>query len=127
MQPRWLPMLRGTIGTAITLTAVISLLAIRPLRVPIVLFTVLWSGLGIFLIWASRHEHSGTLLEPDAITVTEGKRPRRMTREDILTLRADPAVRPWRILAVLRDGSSVMLLGVPPRELDRFVRWLDRI
>lgn len=123
MQPRWLPTLRAGIGVVVALTAVVALVLSYPWRLPAILIIVAWLLLGVFLVWASRFERSGTRLEPDAITVVEGRRPRRLTRADILDLRADPPDGPWRLEAVLRDGQVVTLLGVPPAELERLRGW----
>lgn len=125
MQPAWLPRLRAGIGVAVTLSAVLGLvLAWGTIAVALM---VLWLGLGIFLVWASRFEHTGTTLDAGAITVVEGRRPLRLTREDILDLRTEePDGIPWRLVAVLRDGRTVPLLGVPPAELERLRAWHSR-
>lgn len=122
MQPAWLPRFRAGIGVAVAVSAVLGLvLAWGTIAVTLM---VLWLALGVFLVWASRFEHTGTTLDADAITVVEGRRPRRLTREDILDLRTDePDGLPWRVVAVLRDGQTVPLLGVPPTELERLRRW----
>lgn len=122
MQPSWLPTLRAGIGVVVILSAVVGLvLAWGTITVALM---VLWLALGIFLVWASRYERTGTSLDQDAITVVEGRRPQRLTRADILDLRAEgPEDNPWRIVAVLRDGQTVPLLGVPVAELDRLRRW----
>lgn len=122
MQPAWLPRLRAGIGVAVAVSAVVGLvLAWGTIAVALM---VLWLALGVFLVWASRFEHTGTTLDPDAVTVVEGRRPRRLTREDILDLRTEePDGLPWRVVAVLRDGQTVPLLGVPPAELERLRRW----
>ncbi|ANS80114.1 hypothetical protein SGUI_2718 [Serinicoccus hydrothermalis] len=124
MQPRWLPTLRASIGIAVILSAVLALALTWPWRVVEVLLALLWLGYGVFLVWASRREHSGTRLEQDALLVTSGKEVERLTRADILDLRTDqPGRRAWRVQAVHRDGRRVTLLGVPPGELDRLRRW----
>ena len=122
MQPAWLPALRAGIGVAIALSAVVAIvLSWGTLALAL---AVVWLALGVFLVWASRFERSGTRLTPDALTVTEGRRPRRLTRPDILDLRAaGPEDHPWRLEAVLRDGELVPLLGVPPAELGRLRAW----
>lgn len=123
MQPSWLPRLRAGIGVLVVLSAVAALAVAWPWDSWALLAAPAWLLLGLFLVWASRFEHSGTRLEPDAITVVEGRRPRRLERVDILDLRPDPPEGAWRLQAVLRDGSSVTLLGVPPGELERLRRW----
>ncbi len=123
MQPSWLPRLRATLGVLVVLSAVVALVLAWPWRTWALLAVPACLLLGVFLVWASRFEHSGTRLAPDAITVTEGRRPRRLERVDILDLRLDDPERPWRVEAVLRDGAVVILLGVPPSELERLRRW----
>lgn len=124
MQPRWLPTLRAGIGVAVLLTLAVMLVLTWPWRLGEVLMALVWVAFGVFLIWASRREHSGTRLEAEAIVVTTGRRPRQLTRDDILDLRTDgPPERSWRVQAVLRDGEVVTLLGVPPGELGRLRRW----
>ncbi|SOC56061.1 hypothetical protein [Ornithinimicrobium cerasi] len=123
MQPRWVPALRAGIGLLLAGSAVAALVLVRPWRAPALALILAWLALGIFLVWASRFERSGTRLEADAITVVEGRRPRRLTRADILALRGEPPQAPWRLQAVLRDGRTVTLLGVPPGELERLRRW----
>ena len=123
MQPPWLPALRATIGVAVILSAVVVLVISWPWRNWALLIAPAWMAFGGFLVWASRYERSGTRLEADAITVVEGRRPRRLERPDILDLRPDSRERPWRVQAVLRDGQVVTLLGVPPSELERLRRW----
>ena len=123
MQPRWVPALRAGIGLVVAGTAVVALVLARPWRAPALALILAWLALGVFLVWASRFERSGTRLETDAITVVEGRRPRRLTREDILDLRPEPPESPWRLQAVLRDGRTVTLLGVPTTELERLRRW----
>lgn len=122
MQPSWLPTLRAGIGVVLILSAFVGL--VLAWGTIVVALMVLWLALGVFLVWASRYERTGTALDQDAITVVEGRRPQRLTRADVLDLRAEgPADHPWRIVAVLRDGRTVPLLGVPPAELDRLRRW----
>lgn len=124
MQPRWLPTLRASIGVAVVLSAIAALAVSYPWRVLEVLLVTLWAGYGVFLVWASRREHSGTRLEEDAIVITSGADVSRLTRADILDLRTDqPGERAWRVQAVRRDGRLITLLGVPPGELDRLRRW----
>lgn len=123
MQPPWLPALRASIGAAVILSAVAALVLSWPWRSWALLIVPAWMLLGVFLVWASRFERSGTRLEPDAITVVEGRRPRRLERADILDLRPDAPHEAWRVQAVLRDGEVVTLLGVPPTELERLRRW----
>lgn len=123
MQPRWLPALRAALGVAVVLGALVALVATRPGPVGLVVVAA-WSAYGVFLVWASRHEHSGTRLQDDAIVLTEGRRVRRLTRADILDVRPDaPGEQAWRVQALLADGSLVTLLGVPPSELERLRRW----
>ncbi len=123
MQPPWLPALRATIGVAVILSAVTVLALSWPWRSWALLIAPVWMLFGVFLVWASRFERSGTRLEADALTVVEGRRPRRLERSDILDLRPDAPQRAWRVQAVLRDGEVVTLLGVPPSELERLRRW----
>ena len=123
MQPPWLPRLRAALGAAVVLSGVVGLVAAWPWRSWGLLGVPAYLLLGAFLIWASRFERSGTRLEPDAITVVEGRRPRRLERADILDLRPDSPTEPWRVQAVLRDGEVVTLLGVPPTEVERLRRW----
>ena len=123
MQPRWLPTLRAALGVAVVLSAVLALALTSPGPVGLTV-VVVWAAYGVFLVWASRHEHSGTRLEEDAIVLTEGRKTRRLTRSDILDLRPDaPGGRAWRVQALLADGSLITLLGVPPSELERLRRW----
>lgn len=124
MQPRWLPAFRAAIGVTVVVSAVIALVVVRPWRPLGVALVLAWSGYGLFLVWASRHEHSGTRLEGDVVVLTEGRRVRRLTRTDILDIRPDgPGVHAWRVQALLADGTLVTLLGVPPSELGRLRRW----
>lgn len=124
MQPGWVPLLRAALGVVIAVSAVAALVLARPSHPAAVVLALATFGLGVFLVWASRFERSGTRLDPDAVTLVEGRRPRRLTRADILDLRGEPADgTPWRVVAVLRDGEEVTLLGVPPTELDRLRRW----
>lgn len=124
MQPTWLPAMRAAIGVTVVLSALVGLAVAWPWRTPALLLLVVWLAYGTFLVWASRHEHSGTRLEPDAIVLTEGRRVRRLTRSDILDLRPDqPGERAWRVQALLTDGQLVTLLGVPPQELARLRAW----
>ncbi|GAA1164622.1 hypothetical protein GCM10009584_01890 [Ornithinimicrobium humiphilum] len=123
MQPAWLPRLRAGIGLAMLLVAVVVLALSWPWRTWALLVIPAWMLLGVFLVWASRFERTGTRLEPDALTVVLGRRPRRLGRADILDVRADPPEQPWRLTAVLRDGEVIPLLGVPPTELERLRRW----
>jgi hypothetical protein len=123
MQPSWLPALRATIGAAVILSAVVVLAISWPWRNWALLIAPAWMLFGVFLVWASRYERSGTRLDADAITLTEGRRPRRLERKDILDLRPDAPHGAWRVQAVLRDGEVVTLLGVPPSELERLRRW----
>lgn len=122
MQPAWVPTLRAGIGVVLALCAVVALVLAWPWD-GIDLGMLLWLGLGIFLIWASRAERSGTRLGDEAITVTSGRTVSTLTREDILDLRHDDPERPWRVQAVVRDGRTVTLLGVPPAELARLRAW----
>lgn len=122
MQPRWVPALRAAIGAFLVLAALAALAIAWPWD-GIDLAMLLWLGLGLFLIWASRAERSGTRLSDDAITVTSGRRVSALTRGDILDLRHDDPANPWRVQAVLRDGRTVTLLGVPPAELERLRAW----
>lgn len=123
MQPPWLPALRAAIGVAVILSAVVVLVLTWPWRDWALVIAPVWLLFGVFLVWASRFERSGTRLEADAITVVEGRRPRRLERADILDLRPDAPQRAWRVQAVLRDGQVVTLLGVPPSQLERLRRW----
>ena len=123
MQPSWVPALRAAIGVAVILSAVVILVVTWPWREWALLIAPAWLAFGVFLVWASRFERSGTRLEPDAITVVEGRRPRRLGRTDILDLRPDAPEQAWRVQAVLRDGEVVTLLGVPPSELERLRHW----
>ncbi|OLT40175.1 hypothetical protein BJF86_05025 [Serinicoccus sp. CNJ-927] len=124
MQPRWLPTMRAAIGVAVVLSAVAALALAWPWRVVEVVLALLWLGYGVFLVWASRRERSGTRLEQDALVVTAGREVERLTRADILDLRTDqPGERAWRVQAVHRDGRLITLLAVPPGELDRLRRW----
>ncbi len=125
MQPVWLPAFRAGIGVVIALGAVVAMVLSWG-SIAFVL-AVACLALGLFLVWASRFERSGTRLTPEALVVTEGRRPRRLTREDILDLRATgPEEHPWRLEAVLREGVVVPLLGVPTTELERLRAWHDR-
>lgn len=128
MQPRWLPALRASLGVAIVLSAIAALALAWPWRPIEVVLGALWLGYGVFLVWASRREHSGTRLEDDAIVVTSGKDVTRLTRADILDLRTDqPGEHAWRVQAVRSDGRVITLLAVPPRELARLQAWhVDR-
>ncbi|GAA5168120.1 hypothetical protein [Ornithinimicrobium tianjinense] len=124
MQPRWVPLLRAALGCLIGVSALAALVLARPTHPAAVVLTLAALGLGVFLMWAGRFERSGTRLDPDALTVIEGRRPRRLSRADVLDVRGEPAGGiPWRVVAVLRDGEEVTLLGVPPAELDRLRRW----
>lgn len=126
MQPRWVPALRAGIGGVVSVCAIAALALVWPWDGADLLLT-LWLGLGIFLMWASRFEHSGTRIDPDAVSVAVGRRVRRFTRAEILDLRHDrPGEAAWRVQAVLRDGETVTLLGVPPSELGRFRAWHQR-
>ena len=122
MQPRWVPALRAAIGAFLVLAALAALAIAWPWD-GIDLAMLLWLGLGLFLIWASRAERSGTRLSDDAITVTSGRRVSALTPGDILDLRHDDPANPWRVQAVLRDGRTVTLLGVPPAGLERLQAW----
>lgn len=127
MQPRWLPAFRAGLGVAVLVSALGVLLALalvgpwRPGALPLV---AAWTGYGVFLVWASRRERSGTRLEDDRIVVTSGTQVDELTRQDILDLRHDqPPPHAWRVQAVLRDGRLLTLLAVPPGELERLRRW----
>ena len=127
MQPRWLPALRAALGVAIVLSAIAALALAWPWRVIEVVLGALWCGYGVFLVWASRRERSGTRLEDDAIVVTSGSEVTRLTRADILDLRTDqPGERAWRVQAIDSRGRLVTLLAVPPEELERLRRWHRR-
>ncbi|AXH97420.1 hypothetical protein DV701_16050 [Ornithinimicrobium avium] len=122
MQPAWLPTLRAGIGLVVILSAAVGI--VLAWGTIVVALMVLWLALGVFLVWASRYERTGTTLDEGAITVVEGRHPQRLTRAGVLDLRTEgPAEHPWRIVAVLRDGRTLPLLGVPPGELDRLRRW----
>lgn len=124
MQPRWLPTLRAGIGVTLILAALVVLVAARPWEWPDLVMVACWAGLGSFLVWASRRERSGTRLTKEEIVLTSGRQVDRLTRQDILDLRHDqPEPHAWRIEAVLADGRRVILLGVPPGELERLRRW----
>lgn len=124
MQPRWLPTLRAGIGVTIMLSAVLALFFARPWERAAIPVVLAWAGLGLFLIWASRRERSGTLLGAEEIVVTSGRQVHRLTRVEILDLRHDrPEPYAARVQAVLRDGSRLTLLAVPPAELQRLRRW----
>lgn len=127
MQPRWLPTFRAGLGVAVILSALVALAALsvvgpwRPGALPLV---AAWCGYGVFLVWASRRERSGTRLEADRIVVTSGTQVDHLGRQDILDLRHDqPPPHAWRVQAVLRDGRLLTLLAVPPEELERLRRW----
>lgn len=127
MQPRWLPTFRAGLGVAVIGSALVVLAALalvgpwRPGALPLV---AAWCGYGVFLVWASRRERSGTRLEADRIVVTSGTEVDRLERQDILDLRHDqPPPHAWRVQAVLRDGRLLTLLAVPPGELERLRRW----
>ncbi|MGO0575396.1 hypothetical protein [Ornithinimicrobium panacihumi] len=123
MQPSWVPLLRAGIGAVLVLTSLVALAIAWPWG-GIDLGMLLWLGLGVFLIWASRSERSGTRLIGEEIVVTAGRRVTRLTRADILDLRHDsPDGTPWRVQAVCGDGSLITLLGVPPAELERVRAW----
>lgn len=124
MQPRWLPAFRAGLGVAVILSALAALvvLIVRERPGGLVLVAA-WCGYGVFLVWASRRERSGTRLEQDEIVVTSGREVHHLRREDILDLRHDRPADPWRVQAVLRDGTLLTLLAVPPEELERLRRW----
>lgn len=122
MQPPWLPAFRAGIGVFIMLSGVAALVLTWGELTSLV--ALVWMAFGAFLVWASRFERSGTRLEPDAITVVAGRRPRRLTRQDVLDLRTDtPTGTSGQVEAVLHDGTVVPLLGVPATELERLRRW----
>lgn len=126
MQPRWLPAFRAGLGVAVILSALaaLGLLVVqRPWRPGGLVLVAVWCGYGVFLVWASRRERSGTRLEQDQIVVTSGRQVHHLGRHDILDLRHDRPVEPWRVQAVLRDGTLLTLLAVPPEELERLRRW----
>lgn len=124
MQPRWLPTLRAGLGIAVMLSALVALVLARPWQAGELILVLVWLGYGVFLVWASRRERSGTRLEQDELVVTSGKKVYRLTRADILDLRHDqPAPHAWRVQAVLRDGELLTLLAVPPEELERLRAW----
>lgn len=126
MQPRWLPAFRAGIGVAVILSALAALIFLvlqRPWRPAGLVLVATWCGYGVFLVWASRRERSGTRLEADRIVVTSGRQVHHLERPDILDLRHDRPADPWRVQAVLRDGELLTLLGVPPQELERLRRW----
>lgn len=124
MQPRWLPTLRAGIGIAVILSAVVALVVAWPWQVIELVLALLWLGYGVFLVWASRRERSGTRLEDDAIVVTSGTDITRLTRADILDLRTDqPGAHAWRVQAICSDGRVITLLAVPPSELERLQAW----
>lgn len=124
MQPRWLPTLRAGIGVTLILAALVVLVAVRPWEWTDLVMVGCWTALGVFLVWASRRERSGTRLTREEIVLTSGRQVDRLTRKDILDLRHDqPGPHAWRIEAVLADGRRVILLGVPPTELERLRRW----
>lgn len=124
MQPRWLPAFRAGIGVAVLVAALAALAFAYPWRPAELIVVPAWCGYGVFLIWASRRERSGTRLEDDVVVVTSGRQVHRLTRADILDLRHDqPEPHAWRVQAVLRDGQVLTLLAVPPSELGRLRRW----
>lgn len=126
MQPRWLPAARAGLGVAVIASAFVALAVLllqRPWRPVGLALVAVWCGYGVFLVWASRRERSGTRLEQDEIVVTSGREVHHLRREDILDLRHDRPADPWRVQAVLRDGTLLTLLAVPPEELERLRRW----
>lgn len=124
MQPRWLPVMRASIGFACVLAATVGLAWTRPWEPVELVMVGIWVSYGVFLIWVSRWERSGTRVEQDAVVVTAGRRVQRLTRADILDLRLDqPPPHAWRVQAVVTSGERVTLLAVPVSELDGLRRW----